>query len=239
MKTYILSPHIDDAAFGLTCTISKLVNNHVSVDLINCFTITKWTGVFVSKDIEVVSALRKEEDAAFNQYLGSAIQVTNLELLDAPLRNNYIHQFHPFNENELAIIEQIKNHLLQQVDGLLFCPLALGNHIDHVLCLEAVIQVYPNIKVVFFEDLPYANRITLDEIESNVDTLEERLGAKLDSFISGSDKCTVDKNHAVHLYKSQVDEEICAEIIAHQYALNGERLWGETENIDLLKELLK
>ncbi|WP_299286091.1 PIG-L family deacetylase [uncultured Mucilaginibacter sp.] len=238
MKTYILSPHIDDAAFGLTCTISKLISNHVSVDLINCFTITKWTGVFVSKDIEVVSALRKQEDAAFNQYLGSAIKVTNLELLDAPLRNNYIHQFHPFNENELELIEQLKNHLLQQVDGLLFCPLALGNHIDHVLCLEAVIQVYPKIKVVFFEDLPYANRITLDEIKFHVDNLAKRLDAKLNSFISDLDQYTIDKNQAIHLYKSQVDEEICAEIIAHQNALNGERLWGEADNINLLKSLL-
>lgn len=238
MKTYILSPHIDDAAFGLTCTISKLIGNHVSVNLINCFTITKWTGIFVSKDIEVVSALRREEDAAFNQYLGSAINITNLGLLDAPLRNNYIHQFHPFNENELELIEQLKNHLLQQLDGLLLCPLALGNHIDHVLCLEAVIQVYPQIKVVFFEDLPYANRINWNEIKSHVNNLAKRLYTKLDSFISGLDQCTVDKNHAIHLYKSQVDEDICAEIIAQQNALNGERLWGKTENIELLKSLL-
>ena len=159
-------------------------------------------------------------------------------MLDAPLRNNYIHQFHPFNENELELIEQLKNHLLQQVDGLLFCPLALGNHIDHVLCLEAVVQVYSKIKVVFFEDLPYANRITLDEIKFHVDNLAKRLDVKLDSFIAGLDKCTVDKNQAIHLYKSQVDEEICAEIIAHQNTLNGERLWGETGNINLLKSLL-
>lgn len=238
MKTYILSPHIDDAAFGLTLTISKLISNHVSVNLINCFTITKWTGVFVSKDIEVVSALRKEEDKAFNQYLGSAIQVTNLELLDAPLRNSYIHLFHPFNENELELIGQLKNYTLENVDGLLLCPLALGNHIDHILCLEAVIQVYPKIKIVFFEDLPYANRISFDEIKSHVNNLAKRLDKKLDSFISDLDKCTIDKNHAIHLYKSQVDEEICAEIIAHQNALNGERLWGETNNIDLLKALL-
>ena len=238
MKATILSPHIDDAAFGLTLTISKLIENNIPVQLINCFTKTKWTGVFVSKDIEVVSALRKTEDAAFNQYLGSAIQVTNLELLDAPLRNNYIHQFHPFNETELELIEQLKNHLLQQADGLLFCPLALGNHIDHVLCLEAVIQIYSKIKVVFFEDLPYANRITLDEIKSHINNLAKRLDVKLDNFIAGLDNCTVDKNHAVHLYKSQVDEAICAEIIAHQNTLNGERLWGESHHLNFLKTLL-
>lgn len=237
MKIYILSPHIDDAAFGLTLTISRFIRHKTPVKLINCFTVTKWTGVFVSGDIEVVSALRKQEDAAFNQLLSSAIDIVNLELLDAPLRNNYIHQFHSFNPDELELIETLKNYLLENIDGILFCPLAIGNHIDHVLCREAVVQVYPRVKVLFYEDLPYANRITLDEIGLHIKGLEERLDVKLIDYTNGLNKSPVNKLQAVQVYKSQVDDGICAEIMAHLHILKGERFWGEAEEIEAVKRV--
>lgn len=238
LKIYILSPHIDDAAFGLTLTISGFINRQFPVSVINCFTKTKWTGVFVSRDIEVVSAVRKQEDMEFNKLLSSAIQITNLELLDAPLRNNYIHQFYPFNATELSLIEEIKNYLLANVDGILLCPLAIGHHIDHVLCREAVIQLYHQIKILFYEDLPYANRITLDEMALHIKNLEERLQVKLSSYTTNLNTSNIDKLQAVRLYKSQVNDEICSEIMAQFKTLSGERIWAETEEIDDLKKLL-
>ena len=234
-----MSPHIDDAAFGLTVTISGFLQKQLSVNLINCFTITKWTGVFVSRDIEVVTALRKQEDAEFNQLLNSAINITNLDLLDAPLRNDYIHQFYSFNPDELKLIEELKNYLLANVaDGLLLCPLALGNHIDHILCREAVIRLYPQIKVLFYEDLPYANRITFYEISLHIKELEEKLKVKLSPYINSGKNSMIDKEQAIRIYKSQVNEEICSEIMAHLKSLSGERLWGEADKIDTLKKYL-
>lgn len=238
MKVFILSPHIDDAAYSLTLTISKLLENNIPVHFINCFTKTRWTGVFVSRDIEVVTTLRKQEDEAFNQYLGSKINIANLDLLDAPLRNNYIHQFHPFNDDELQLIEQLKNYLLENVDGVLLCPLAIGNHIDHVICREAVLQVYSKLKVLFFEDLPYANRISQEELYVHVKQLEQKLAIKLIDFIIDLNGCKVDKEKAVSNYNSQIDEQICAEIMAQQNLLNGERIWGEAVLIQHVKQLL-
>jgi LmbE family N-acetylglucosaminyl deacetylase len=238
LKVSVLSPHIDDAAFGLTLTISKLIEHNVHVQLINCFTKTKWTGVFVSKDIEVITALRKQEDAAFNQCLGSKIEIDNLDLLDAPLRNNYIHQFHPFNHEELQLIEQLKAYLRKNCTGFLLCPLAIGNHIDHAICREAVNQLYPEIQVLFFEDLPYAQRITSEKLELHVEELEQNLNARFINYTVDLNNCNVDKKRAINIYKSQIDEEICSEIIAHQNRLKGERLWGEAIAIQKFKQLL-
>ena len=236
---YILSPHIDDAAFGLTLTIAKLINIKMPVTIINCFTVTKWTGIFVSRDIEVVSKLRKEEDCSYNKLFNSQINIINLDLLDAPLRNGYIFQNQPFQQNELQLIEELKLLLQQHVDGLLLCPLAIGNHIDHAICREAVTGMYKNFPVIFFEDLPYAHRIGEDQIHRHVHDLEDQLGLKLINYSVPENEATIDKEQAIRVYESQLNEEIISEIIGHKNALRGERLWGEEKMIEQIRLVIE
>lgn len=238
-KIFILSPHIDDAAFGLTLTISKLINNKLSVTIINCFTATKWTAIPVeNKDINSVSLLRKNEDAEFNKLFNSQLKVINLDLLDAPLRNGYIFQNQSFQPNELELIEELKQLLEQHVNGLLLCPLAIGNHIDHAICREAVIGLYKKMNIIFFEDLPYAQRIGEDQISRHIHNLEELLGVHFTKYINNIEDSFIDKNKAIRVYKSQLNEEICSEIMAHMHALKGERLWGEKAEIDGLRRVI-
>ncbi|MEJ7677315.1 MAG: PIG-L family deacetylase [Segetibacter sp.] len=231
---------MDDAAFGLTLTIAKLISNKVPVTIINCFTVTRWTGVFVSRDIEVVSRLRKEEDAEYNKLFNSAINIINLDLLDAPLRNGYIFQNQPFQQNELELIEDLRKLLeVHTVGGILLCPLAIGNHIDHAICRETVVQLYKKLNVIFFEDLPYAQRIGEDQIHRHIKDLEEKLDVRLVSNTDGLVKSTIDKRQAINVYKSQLNDEISSEIIGHMNALGGERLWGEAGEIERLKNNLQ
>lgn len=237
LKVYILSPHIDDAAFGLTLTIARLINNKIPVTLINCFTVTKWTCVFVSRDIEVVSRLRKQEDAAYNKLFNSAINIINLDLTDAPLRNGYIFQTQSFQPNEIDLIEHLAGLIEQHVDGLLLCPLAIGNHIDHLICREAVMKLYRKINVIFFEDLPYANRISSGEILLHIRELERELQVQMTSYINATDSHSINKEQAIRVYKSQLNDEICDEIIRHMNALRGERLWGEAAFITQFKNI--
>ena len=237
MKVYILSPHIDDAAFGLTLTIGKLISKKIPVTIINCFTITKWTGVFVSKDIKVVTQLRKQEDAVFNQLFNSSLNIIHLDLLDAPLRNGYIIQNKPFEQNEWQLVENLKSYLETNFDGLLFCPLGIGNHIDHAIAREAVLQLYKRIPVLFYEDLPYAFRITYEQIQRHVKDLEARLNVKLCNDINVFNNNLQEKEKAIRTYKSQVNEEIVSEITSHLKNLGGERLWGEAANLNLLRTL--
>jgi len=238
-KIFILSPHIDDAAFGLALTISKCANNKVPVTIINCFTITKWTAIHVdNKEINAVSLLRKNEDASFYKTFNGNINIINLDLLDAPLRNGYIFQEQPFQPNELALIEELKSLLEMHVDGLLLCPLGIGNHIDHAICRAAVVKLYRKIDVLFYEDLPYARRIKHDQILEHIGELEQELGVSFTNQTDGLLNCSVDKEQAIRLYKSQMNEEIASEIIAHLNDLKGERIWGESQVFEALKTIL-
>lgn len=238
LKIFILSPHIDDAAFSLALTISKLTDNNIPVTIINCFTLTKWTAIPVeNKDIETVSRLRRNEDAAFYKNIGN-INIINLDLLDAPLRNGYIFQNQPFQQNEWELIETLKKLLEQHVDGFLFCPLAIGNHIDHAICREAVIKLYNKFNIIFFEDLPYAQRIVEDQIRQYVHILEEQLAVRVSNYTVSAKSCKIDKEQAIGIYESQLNTEIVSEIIAHLNALQGERIWGEVKNIELLRGVL-
>lgn len=233
MKIYILSPHIDDAAFGLALTISKCARLNLDVTVINCFTTTKWTAIPVdNKEISAVSLLRKSEDKEFYSAIGHNIKIINLDLLDAPLRNGYIFQNQPFQQNELELIKELTILLEQQFkDGILFCPLAIGNHIDHAICRQAVSGFYKKRRVIFFEDLPYAQRIGEDQIHRHVHQLEEQLGVHFNHCICSRENAGIDKGEAIHVYKSQLNEEIRTEIVAHLNALNGERFWGEEKHI--------
>ncbi|WP_207426745.1 PIG-L family deacetylase [Pedobacter sp. SYSU D00535] len=240
LKATILSPHFDDAAYGLTLTISRLVNRNVPIKLLNCFTVTKWTAIPVeSKEIEAVSRLRAREDADFNRLFGSVIQLVNLDLLDAPLRKGYIFQEKPLEADEWEVVNELKLKLEEHLDGILFCPLGIGSHIDHAICLEAVLKLYPDIRVVFYEDLPYAARISFEDITERIRELEERLGVSLVNKLNLMSNCTIDKEQAVRVYESQMNEQICSEIVAHMMDLKGERLWGESNTIAMLSDMLE
>ncbi len=236
MKINILSPHIDDAAYCLALTIAKCAKSKMEITIINCFTVTNWAIRFVSKDINEISQLRKKEDVEFYNNYKFPITIVNLDLLDAPLRNGFIFQEKSFEETEWQVVEHLKNYLEKNSDGILFCPLGIGNHIDHAICREAVVQLYKKMHVLFFEDLPYASRISECEMMEHVKNLEERLAVKLLHEINPCENCLLNKEDLIRLYKTQISDEICAEIIAHMNAVSGERFWGESPVIGLLNK---
>jgi LmbE family N-acetylglucosaminyl deacetylase len=236
MKINILSPHIDDAAYSLALTISKCAMSKMEITIINCFTVTNWALRFVSKNVKEISDLRKKEDVEFYNNYNVPVRIVNLDLLDAPLRNGFIFQEKSFEETEWKMVEYLKNYLEKNCDGILFCPLGIGDHIDHAICLETVVQLYKKMDVLFFEDLPYASRISEGEITDLLKNIEERLMVKLHCDISTSNNCLFDKEAIIRLYKTQINDEICAEIIDYMNAVSGERFWGETEVIAQLNK---
>jgi LmbE family N-acetylglucosaminyl deacetylase len=236
LKIFILSPHYDDAAYGLSLHIAGFVNNRIPLTIINCFTVTQWTAHAVEeKGVNEISLLRKREDEAFYCLFGPDIQCVDLHLLDAPLRNNYIFKYKPFDHGEWEVVETLKNKLKKHVNGLLLCPLGIGNHIDHAICREAVSELYRSLDVVFYEDLPYAARISPEEVTLYVNDLESKLGVKLSNHTYNLQDCNPDKELAIRVYESQMKDEFSAEIIAYMNKLSGERLWGETELLEKIK----
>ena len=240
MKVFILSPHIDDAAFGLALTISECVRNSVEVTIINCFTISRWTAIAVdNKEISAVSRMRKKEDTIFYRSIDPSISILNLDLLDAPLRNGYIFQEQSFQQNEIELIDELHGLLQQHVHGLLFCPVGIGYHIDHAICRAAVLKSYKDQEVIFYEDLPYAERITETELTSYIQGLEDELSVSLTNDTCYINENSVKKIELIHLYKTQMNEEIANEIHRRLNTLQGERFWGEKKILTLLKEVLK
>jgi LmbE family N-acetylglucosaminyl deacetylase len=229
---------VDDAAYGLTLSIARFIKNQLPVTIINCFTVTKWTIVFISKDVKEISLLRKQEDIEYNKHFNSSINLVNLDLLDAPLRNGYIFQNKLLQLNEWKVVEELRNYLEKNIDGILLCPLAIGDHIDHVICREAATQLYKKMKIIFFEDLPYTARISHEAIIKHVENLEEKLDVKLCCYLNLLKDCCVNKEQAIRVYKSQLNDEICSEILSHLNNLTGERLWGEQYLIQELKASL-
>lgn len=239
MTINILSPHIDDAAYCLAVSISHFVKNQVRVNIINCFTVTKWTIRYVPGGIEEISSMRKKEDENFYNNYNAPISIINLDRLDAPLRNGFIFKEKRFGSIEYAEVKSLKNYLEKNIDGFLFCPLAIGNHIDHAICREAVVRLYKNKDVIFFEDLPYARRISEKAIFSHIKKLERRLNTKLVNYLSVADDCLVNKEENLRLYKTQINDEIRSEILAHLQRLSGERLWGDEILIRKLSSFLE
>lgn len=235
LKIFILSPHFDDAAYALTLHISGIIKSGIPLTVINCFTITSWTAFPVeAKGTEDISLMRQDEDIAYYRQFNADVCFINLNLLDAPLRNNYIFKHKALEPEEWRVVTELKTRLEEHVDGILLCPLGIGDHIDHVICKEAIIQLYGSMRTVFYEDLPYAARITFPEIESYVTDLEQRLNVKLKSQTYDQRKCDISKELAIGVYKSQLKDEFCGEIIAHMHRLSGERLWGEIDLLDIL-----
>lgn len=238
MTINILSPHIDDAAYCLAISISRFVEKNVSIQIINCFTITKWTIAFVPGGIEEITLLRKKEDEAFYKKYNAPISIINLDMLDAPLRNTAIFMEKPFRKLEWETVAILKNYLEKNVNDILFCPLAIGNHIDHAICIEAVLQLYDKMKIIFFEDLPYASRISEKEILRHIRKIEKRLKTEFVSFLFEENNCLINKEQNLRLYETQLNDTICAEIITHLHNLHGERLWGDKEVINQLSSSL-
>ena len=207
--------------------------------MINCFTVTGWTAVPVaSKEIEDVMRMRSGEDARYNALFDSQIKILNLDLLDAPLRNGYIFKYKPLEPDEWQLVKKLRNLLMLYLDGILLCPMGIGNHIDHAICREAVVQLYNQTNVAFYEDLPYAARLGQDQIFAEKTELSSRLAVELQPHCYGLQDCQTDKEHAIRLYQSQMNDDICSEILAHMKAVSGERLWGEARILQQLPDAL-
>ena len=235
MKITILSPHIDDAGYSLAIVISRLIDSKIPVSVVNCFTITNWAIRAGSKNINEITFLRKQEDIEFYKSFHAPAEIVNLDLLDAPLRNGFIFQEKPFGSKDLKVVETLRNYIEKVQEGILFCPLAIGNHIDHAICREALLGLDHKRKILFYEDLPYANRITETQLFQHIKMLEERLKLSLGSHVVRLSNSTFDKEEAIRKYKTQINDQFCWEIISRMNALHGERIWGP---VPLLEEFL-
>lgn len=147
-----LSPHADDVGFscvGLLRALAQAAGH-------SCSLVT----VFLSGD---QAEQRRSEDGAAAKLLGCSVSC--LELPDAPDRPEVragLDRFMPYGPPHLGIANEIVHRLLPRLStpATLYAPLAVGGHIDHRIVHEAAralaYQLGPALRLVFYEDLPYA-----------------------------------------------------------------------------------
>lgn len=106
---------------------------------------------------------RRAEDRAACQIVDCAYHC--LELPDAPDRpevRDGLDRFMPYGPPHLGIVNEIVHRLRPRLSSpaTLFAPLAVGGHIDHRIVHEAArtlaYQLGPTLRLVYYEDLPYA-----------------------------------------------------------------------------------
>ena len=181
--------------------------------------------------LKTVTSTRKSEDEAFFRSLNAPVDVVYLDRIDAPLRlgitDDDVCNVSSLCKEELSYL---RDFIESRSPTLLIAPLSLGNHIDHSLVHHTACQLaMDGWPVVFYEDLPYAGGIELEELEDVIKKTSVILGRNLrpQQLIAGSRGSK--KMDAISTYNSQLGPTTLKRIIHRSLRLNKfaitERLW--------------
>jgi len=237
----VISPHLDDAAFSLGITITRLSELGYGIKIVNCYTVSKYAPYSHETCIQAVSALRLQEDAAFLANIASLQRVINLERLDAPLRPGCeaVCAGRDFTSADHLEVDVLSAELLSVLsEDALLLPMALGHHIDHRIARNAALMASSAGSIGFFEDLPYAIYYDDEQIRMAVYELEAALELKLHPIVVKARDAIVRKQRIVEFYRSQAGPAELAAILNHLKQYGGERIWVEPVLFEYLSRFL-
>ncbi len=128
----------------------------------------------------------------------------------------------PIYHNVLEAIQSI----LHASWDMIFCPLAIGNHVDHLIVSHSFLKIVKETKMkhaFFYEDLPYASNYSLGAIETLV---ASRIGHSEPVLIDITGSLN-EKNKLVSVYKSQDDEKMKKSISNHAERFSSKNMFFE------------
>lgn len=166
-----ISPHLDDVAFSCGGTLIDLVQRGWHTALCTIFTrsvpdpqgfaLACQTDKGIAPDVDYM-ALRRAEDEQFAKIAG-VTELLHLPHAEAPHRGYNVapELFVGVHEDD-----QIWEHLvddLRRVDAayapdLIFAPQGLGNHVDHLQAIRAVLAADLASRTCWYRDTPYIIR---------------------------------------------------------------------------------
>ena len=244
MKIVVISPHRDDAAFSLGLSVENWLTAGHAVHVLNCFTRSEYAPYSDAESLHAndrasfVSAVRKREDIAWAKLLGNRLKITDLDLLDAPLRlacgveEVSTVEIRPGDRAMARVAGAVaKLARLGPADTLaIVLPLAIGRHIDHRVTRQAGLEALAGsaLPVAFYEDLPYAARPGAD---AEIGTSAEATGLVLQPDFTAEAAEDVSsqmtrKRRMADCYDSQIDTDVAMQIAAFAEQYSGrERLW--------------
>ena len=241
MKIVIMSPHRDDAAFSLSLSVEHWLSAGHTVQVLNCFTQSEYAPYSDAESLHsndrrsFVSALRKREDVAWNKMLKGRLQITDLDLLDAPLRlacsvdDVMTVEIRPGDRAVARVAGAIEKAARNR--AAIAVPLAIGGHIDHRVTHRAALDVLTTMSIpcMFYEDLPYAARPgAAEQLPMLAAATDLDLRASfVSNAVSAPQEEVLRKLRTAECYDSQIDTAVAMQVAEFSARYGGrERLWA-------------
>lgn len=224
--TLILSPHYDDAPLSLgAALLAGVFGENPEVAIV--FSRSKYTKDLPGTgDVEIVSATRAAEERQAAEKMG--YRVSFLGFGETYARKGYIKWQHIYDlrreqDDEiwpgvLSTLERLAEH-----EDLILAPLGCGDHIDHRIVREALIHCVrrkPDLRVGFYEDLPYCEELSDSAIMEKVSALGALNLRPMITSVGIEAKMAV-----LGCYQSQFDPEDLDPVRRYWLRRGGERMW--------------
>jgi LmbE family N-acetylglucosaminyl deacetylase len=245
-----ISPHLDDIALSCAGTVTQLTRAGTIVLIATVCTADTPQGVELSASAKHVHwewqlgddnpyAARRAEDAAVCARLGA--QHIHLGFRDAVYRYDahgapmYVTNFiggavHEQDWRTLYFALAARLRAMCQSATAVYCPLAIGGHVDHVLVRSAAELAVPS-RLTYYEDYPYAQKVAQGDpaVRDELARITRGLSPRAIT-LSAQDVAT--RIDAIATYQSQqfaLFEDAAsmpAKVRAYVAAAGGERLWA-------------
>lgn len=161
----VISPHLDDAVLSIGGLIGREVRAGHRVEVVTCFTDgPPLASIPQQRRVFGDYTARRDEETRALAVLGAHSRWLDLHerIWRDPPPKNTLHVFHtPPREADFAMLPKIRAVVGELLDGaaLIYAPLAIGHHVDHVEVTLAVLRELlarrAFDRVRFYED-PYA-----------------------------------------------------------------------------------
>lgn len=170
----IVSPHYDDAALSCADHARAWLRAGAQPLVVNVFTAAGAVGADSALMAPSLAAagvssalayaeIRQAEDQACMQALG--LRAVDLGFVDAGFRGAEVPDYPDLNAVSVAKLSAREQDRVSQVARALsayahaqlaLCPLAIGNHVDHLITRAACERVFPSTCLAYYADMPYA-----------------------------------------------------------------------------------
>lgn len=149
-KLLVVEPHPDDGVFSAGGSLLNMTENGVEV---SCFCV-------FSKGGEKEEVRHRENILVWERIFKSRAEFA--QLMDAAFRSGEQNKNAPqaYAKTYFKAMNSIERKICEYKPDIVLGPLAVGEHIDHVITNRALINIYKekkNFELWFFEDFPYAN----------------------------------------------------------------------------------
>ena len=162
-----LSPHLDDVAFSCAGTLARLLEAGWQARVLTIFAgsvleprgfaLACQTDKGLAADVDYMS-LRRDEDHEFARILN--VPVEHWPLLEAPHRGyeSAPELFAGARADDEAWREIVRRLQVLERPDVVFAPQGLGNHVDHLQVIRAVLDAGWADRTLWYRDTPYAIR---------------------------------------------------------------------------------